>query len=78
MIFRVDEKDMRLHTPIKALSTYRWHTKAAIDYFCPDCGILPFRRPRTAPEFWAINARCIEEIDLESITQIKVHGSKLS
>ena len=49
LIHRVEEKCFRLLTPIEELSLYQWHTKTAKDYFCPICGILPFRRPRTAP-----------------------------
>jgi len=78
VIFRVDKDSLRMHTPMEALNTYQWHTKTATDYFCPNCGILPFRHPRTAPEMWAINVRCIEEIDIASIPRDEVHGSNLS
>jgi hypothetical protein len=60
LIHRVEEKCFRLLTPIEELSLYQWHTKTAKDYFCPSCGILPFRRPRTAPNLWGINVRCLE------------------
>lgn len=77
LIHRIDEKYFRLLTPIEELSLYQWHTKTAKDYFCPICGILPFRRPRTAPELWGINVRCLEGVDLTSIPIKYVHGSRL-
>ena len=60
------------------LSVYEWNTKTAKDYFCPVCGILPFRRPRSAPGIWTVNVRCLEGVDLDSIPVKHVFGSKLS
>src|SRR5918994_3808054 len=77
LIHRVEEKCFRLLTPIEQLSLYQWHTKTAKDYFCPNCGILPFSRPRTAPELWGINVRCLEGVDLPSIPIKYVYGSRL-
>jgi hypothetical protein len=77
-----------LLTPIEDLTLYQWHTRTAEDYFCPTCGILPFRRPRSrtpqeiaegTPEFsgWSINVRCLEGVDLEAIPVEQVYGSRL-
>ena len=74
---RVEESQFRLLSPIEDLSVYRWHTKTAHDYFCPTCGILPFRRPRTAPHLWTINVRCLDDVDLSTIPQCEVLGSRL-
>ncbi len=88
LIHRVEEHQLRILTPLKDLTLYQWHTHTAEDYFCPTCGILPFRRPshRTSkevaqgvPEFsgWSINVRCLEGVDLDSIPVKRVYGSKL-
>ena len=88
LIHRVDADRLRLLTPIEELTLYQWHTRTAEDYFCPVCGILPFRRPRHrtsqematgAPEFsgWSINVRCLEGVDLDTIPVKRVYGSKL-
>lgn len=77
LLHRVNEGDLRVITPIEDLSLYQWNTKTAKDYFCPTCGILPFRRPRTAPEKWSVNVRCLEGVDLDAIPVKYVHGSKL-
>lgn len=74
---RVTESDIRLHTPLEEMTLYQWHTRTAKDYFCPNCGILPFRRPRTAPELWTINVRCLDGVDLDSIPAKHVYGSQL-
>ena len=74
---RVDDSAFRLLTPLDKLSLYQWHTKTAKDYFCPTCGVLPFRRPRTAPHLWGINVRCLNGVDLSTIPVQDVHGSRL-
>jgi hypothetical protein len=86
LIHRVEADRLRLLTPLEDLTFYQWHTRTAEDYFCPTCGILPFRRPRhrtaeemRAPEFsgWSVNVRCLEGVDLDSIPVTRVHGSRL-
>jgi len=74
---RVEESCFRLLTPPEELSLYQWHTRTAVDYFCPNCGILPFRRPRTAPHLWAVNVRCLDEVDVSQIPIKYVYGSRL-
>jgi len=75
--FRVAEDQMRLLTPIEDLALYQFHTRTAKDYFCKTCGILPFRRPRTAPEQWSNNLRCLDGLDLDAIPVVRVFGSQL-
>jgi hypothetical protein len=88
LIHRVEEECFRLYTLIEELTLYQWHTRTAKDYFCPKCGILPFRRPRapTTEETdagiepfngWAINVRCLDGVDLQSIPERRIHGSRL-
>lgn len=77
LIHRVEESDFKLITPLEDLATYKFHTQQATDYFCPRCGILPFRRPRTAPNMWAVNVRCLEGVDLDAIAVERVQGSRL-
>ncbi len=88
LIHRVEADQLRMLTPLEDLTRYQWHTRTAEDYFCPVCGILPFRRPRhrtpteTAAgvrEFsgWSINVRCLEGVDLDGVPVKRVHGSRL-
>jgi len=75
---RVEESQIRVLTDLEDMTLYQWHTKTARDYFCPTCGILPFRRPRTAPKLWTVNVRCLDDVDLESIPKVYLEGRKLS
>ncbi len=86
--FRVAKEDMTLLTPWEGLSLYRWHTHTAEDYFCPVCGILPFRKPSALTpaeiaagkvpfEGWTVNARCLEGLDVSSLPIIEVDGASL-
>lgn len=78
LLHRVEPENLRLLTPLDELSTYKFNTRQATDYFCPECGILPFRRPRTAPHLWSVNVRCLEGVDLDAIPVQRFHGSRLS
>ncbi|MEP2532001.1 GFA family protein [Shimia sp.] len=89
LIFRVPDDALRLKTSLSQLSLYEWGSRTAKDYFCPRCGILPFRRP-SAPtpqelaqgvkpfDGWAINARCLHGFDPSGVPVRKVHGRKIS
>ena len=33
-------------------------------YFCKHCGIHSFNRPRSAPDLYAVNVRCLDNVDL--------------
>ncbi len=88
LIHRVDEQHVRLLTPLEDMTLYQWHTRTAEDYFCPTCGILPFRRPRdrTPDEIlagaapfrgWSVNVRCLEDVELVTIPIRPVFGSRL-
>lgn len=78
LLHRVDDDHFRAVTPLEDASLYQWHTDTAKDYFCPVCGILPYRRPRTAPDQWSVNVRCLEGVDLDAIPVKRVEGSRLS
>lgn len=89
LIYRVPADAFRLLTPLSELSVYRWGSKTAADYFCPTCGILPFRKPShpTAEEQaagllpfegWAVNTRCLEGFDPASVPVRMIYGSRLA
>lgn len=74
---RVEDSQLRISTPLEELCLYEWHTLTAKDYFCPVCGILPFRRPRDTDKIWAVNIRCLDGVDLDSIPIKHIYGSRL-
>ena len=88
LTFRVADADLRLLTPLDRLSCYQWGSRTAEDYFCPVCGVLPFRRP-SAPTLselsvgvarftgWAVNVRCLAKFDWSNLPVVRVDGAKL-
>jgi len=50
------------------LTTYEFNTRTAKHFFCRSCGMHPFYIPRSDPDKIDVNARCIDEIDLEKIS----------
>lgn len=88
LTFRVERDALSFSPPLGELTEYLWGTKTGADYFCPTCGILPFRRPSRPTqeerangikpfEGWAVNVRCIHGLDLESIPRVRIEGSKI-
>ncbi|MEM1032052.1 MAG: GFA family protein [Myxococcota bacterium] len=53
-------EDFTLLRGADALATYRFHTETARHHFCRTCGIHPFSRPRSHPEQYDVNLRCLD------------------
>lgn len=45
------------------LATYTFNTGVAEHLFCSTCGIKSFYRPRSNPDGWSVNARCLDDPD---------------
>lgn len=45
-----------------ALSTYRFGTGVAQHCFCARCGMHPFYVPRSHPDGFDVNVRCLDEV----------------
>ena len=45
------------------LATYRFNTGIAHHTFCRHCGIHAFYVPRSDPENFSVNARCLDDFD---------------
>ena len=58
---RVLPEQFELLSGADALSVYQFGTRTAKHYFCRNCGIHPFSNPRTAPDAYSINLRCLDE-----------------
>jgi len=50
------------------LSTYEFNTRTAKHTFCKTCGIHAFYVPRSDPDKVDVNVRCIDDIDLSSLS----------
>jgi hypothetical protein len=59
----VPESRFRLLVGAAALSSYRFNTGVAEHLFCSVCGVKSFYRPRSNPDGWSVNARCLDDAD---------------
>ena len=56
------------------LSSYKFNTGIADHKFCRHCGIHPFYTPRSDPDKVDINVRCLDDVDLTSLTPRSFDG----
>ena len=59
----VPESRFRLLGGEAALTSYRFNTGVAEHLFCSVCGVKSFYRPRSNPDGWSVNARCLDEAE---------------
>lgn len=56
----VAKADFRIVAGMDALTTYRFNTGTARHLFCRVCGIKSFYVPRSHPDGYSVNARCLD------------------
>lgn len=61
----VPREDFELLADPNALSTYTFNTGVAKHYFCRVCGVHSFYIPRSHPDGFSVNARCLDEVELD-------------
>jgi hypothetical protein len=59
----VPESRFRLNQGQDSLTSYTFNTGVAKHLFCKVCGIKSFYRPRSNPDGWSVNARCLDEAE---------------
>jgi hypothetical protein len=59
----VPEQRFRLLKGSGDLTAYTFNTGVARHLFCARCGVKSFYRPRSNPDGWSVNARCLDEAD---------------
>lgn len=57
--FIVPRRSFRLLRGEAALRTYTFNTHKAQHFFCGTCGIKPFYIPRSNPDGYSVNVRCL-------------------
>jgi hypothetical protein len=58
----------------EALILYRFNTHTAKHWFCSVCGIKSFYVPRSHPDGFSINARCLDAGTIKTMTIAQVNG----
>lgn len=61
----VPKEDLELLQGADAITTYQFNTKVAKHHFCKFCGIHSFYVPRSHPDGFSVNARCLSDVKLE-------------
>ncbi|MGH7282888.1 MAG: GFA family protein [Polyangiaceae bacterium] len=59
-----------------ALAVYTFGTHVAKHMFCKTCGIHAFYRPRSHPDRWDVNARCLDDDAWKTRRVVKFDGQK--
>lgn len=59
----VPESRFRLVRGRSHLVEYRFNTGVAEHLFCEVCGVKSFYRPRSNPDGWSINVRCLDQVE---------------
>jgi hypothetical protein len=70
----VPPEDFELLQGEDNLSTYTFNTGIAKHHFCKTCGIHPFYRPRSHPDDYDVNVRCLDGDAIERFTITSFDG----
>ncbi len=57
----VPESRFRITAGEDRLTDYTFNTGVAHHLFCTACGVKSFYRPRSNPDGWSVNARCLDD-----------------
>lgn len=57
----VPAEHFRLRSGADAITTYTFNTRVAKHTFCKHCGVKPFYTPRSNPDGYSVNLRCLQK-----------------
>lgn len=78
LMAKVHESKLTVIRGQDQLSRYVWNTRRASHYFCRNCGIYVFHRKRAAPDYFGVNARCLEDFDISALPVRATDGVGMS
>jgi hypothetical protein len=70
----VPKDRFRLVSGKRKLSAYTFETGAAKHYFCSVCGIKSFYVPRSHPDGYSVNFRCLDDQEFRSVLTVDFDG----
>lgn len=71
----VSSSEFRLIRGADSLSTYRFNTQTARHLFCSTCGVESFYVPRSHPDGFSVNARCLDGSTIRSLRVVPFDGA---
>ncbi|MBW2241491.1 MAG: GFA family protein [Deltaproteobacteria bacterium] len=72
----VARSNFRLLSGEEDLTTYRFNTGTAQHFFCSACGVKSFYIPRSHPNGYSVNARCLDPEKIRSRKITPFDGSE--
>ena len=70
----VPENDFSLLRGEASTQNYQFGTRTAQHFFCRVCGVKAFYRPRSHPDCYSVNLRCIENARFKHISLSNFDG----
>lgn len=70
----VHQDRFQLSSGHQFLKEYRFGDKRADHTFCVVCGIMPFYRPKSNPDCYSVNARCVDIGFAETVEYVEFDG----
>jgi hypothetical protein len=70
----VPKERFKLLTGKRKLTNYTFETGAAKHYFCSVCGVKSFYVPRSHPDGYSVNFRCLDAEDFTSVLTTDFDG----
>ncbi|BAK75736.1 glutathione-dependent formaldehyde-activating GFA [Pseudogulbenkiania sp. NH8B] len=79
LMWFVPRQQLRLLTPEADMSTYTFNKHVIQHHFCPTCGMHPFGEGRdpAGNAMAAVNVRCLDDVDLDTLTVKHFDGRAL-
>jgi len=74
----VHESSFRLLAGADKLTLYQWNTRIARHFFCSVCGIYPFHKKRSMPDYYGVNVRCLDGFDPSGLSVRAAEGRGMS
>jgi centromere protein V len=70
----VPKSRFKLLSGAQTLTTYTFNTGTAQHLFCSVCGVKSFYVPRSFPQGYSVNARCLNEGTIANVTVVSFDG----
>lgn len=64
----IPHRDFTLMTDATQITSYRFGSQEAEHLFCRTCGIKSYYQPKSHPDCWSVNYRCLDDgVDLNPV-----------